>query len=374
MVRILGMAIDAALILFVGVYAWMLPIVSRRAILFGVTVPVDARATPEGRAVVARYRLGTTAVTVLAAGALTGLAVFAPEEWWLYGTSAALPLVYMAALILPYLCAYRATRRLVAALGSSGDRGGAAPLDLEPAAALRPRRYGDYVPWAWEVLPLVIIGATVAYLAATYPAAPARIPTHFDLSGAPDTYSPKTVGSYFLLVWMQIGLEALLAGLAFLTAGSRALPGASEASVRRVLLRFVYAIKVGVLAVEGILAVGITAAAIAPHPHLAPGAALYLPLLLVVVILVGTFVMTVRIVRARASAPPLSATDRMNDRHWKLGIFYVHRQDPSLFVERRFGVGYTINLGNPLSWLVLLGILAVPMALVVVGVLATWAH
>lgn len=64
----------------------------------------------------------------------------------------------------------------------------------------------------------------------------------------------------------------------------------------------------------------------------------------------------------------------MNDRHWKLGIFYVHRQDPSLFVERRFGVGYTINLGNPLSWLVLLGILAVPVALVVVGVLATWAH
>ena len=48
MVRILGVAIDAALILFVGVYAWMLPIVSRRAILFGVTVPVDA--SPHRRA------------------------------------------------------------------------------------------------------------------------------------------------------------------------------------------------------------------------------------------------------------------------------------------------------------------------------------
>jgi uncharacterized membrane protein len=83
---------------------------------------------------------------------------------------------------------------------------------------------------------------------------------------------------------------------------------------------------------------------------------------------------TVRGVRARASAPPLSATDRMNDRDWKLGIFYVNREDPSLFVERRFGVGYTLNLGNPVSWLVLLGILAVPVALVVAAVLATGAR
>jgi hypothetical protein len=122
---------------------------------------------------------------VLAAGALTGLAVFAPEAWWLHGASAALPLVYVAALTLPYLGAYRATHRLVAALGPSGGMGTAAPSAPVPAAELRPRSYGDYVPWAWEVLPLVIIGATAAYLAATYPAAPARIPTHFDLSGAP---------------------------------------------------------------------------------------------------------------------------------------------------------------------------------------------
>ncbi|MCX6538771.1 MAG: DUF5808 domain-containing protein [Acidobacteria bacterium] len=29
-----------------------------------------------------------------------------------------------------------------------------------------------------------------------------------------------------------------------------------------------------------------------------------------------------------------------------LGVFYVNRDDASIFVEKRFGVGYTINLGN----------------------------
>jgi uncharacterized membrane protein len=27
-------------------------------------------------------------------------------------------------------------------------------------------------------------------------------------------------------------------------------------------------------------------------------------------------------------------------------MFYINRDDPSIFVERRFGFGYTINLGN----------------------------
>jgi uncharacterized membrane protein len=32
----------------------------------------------------------------------------------------------------------------------------------------------------------------------------------------------------------------------------------------------------------------------------------------------------------------------------------VNRADPTLFVEKRMGLGYTLNLGNPVSWLVVL--------------------
>jgi uncharacterized membrane protein len=32
---------------------------------------------------------------------------------------------------------------------------------------------------------------------------------------------------------------------------------------------------------------------------------------------------------------------------WVLGMFYVDRDDPSLVVEKRFGVGYTLNYGRP---------------------------
>lgn len=37
---------------------------------------------------------------------------------------------------------------------------------------------------------------------------------------------------------------------------------------------------------------------------------------------------------------------------WKGGVFYFNREDPSLFVPKRFGIGYTINFANRWSWLV----------------------
>lgn len=50
--------------------------------------------------------------------------------------------------------------------------------------------------------------------------------------------------------------------------------------------------------------------------------------------------------------------NRDDDRHWKFGIFYVNREDPALFLEKRFGVGWTINLARPLAWILFLGIIA----------------
>ncbi len=51
-------------------------------------------------------------------------------------------------------------------------------------------------------------------------------------------------------------------------------------------------------------------------------------------------------------------TDGLADeRHWKWGIFYVNRDDSALLVEKRFGVGYTLNFGNPWGIAIMAGIL-----------------
>jgi len=59
---------------------------------------------------------------------------------------------------------------------------------------------------------------------------------------------------------------------------------------------------------------------------------------------------------------------------WILGICYVDRTDPSILVEARWGIGYTMNLGNRVAQVLLSVVLVAlfgltPMTLVAAGVL-----
>ena len=35
-----------------------------------------------------------------------------------------------------------------------------------------------------------------------------------------------------------------------------------------------------------------------------------------------------------------------DDKYWVLGCFYYNPNDPSAFVQKRFGIGWTVNLGS----------------------------
>jgi uncharacterized membrane protein len=56
---------------------------------------------------------------------------------------------------------------------------------------------------------------------------------------------------------------------------------------------------------------------------------------------------------------PAPVGDRTPDSCWRLGMFYINPRDPALFVVRRFSPGYTLNMGNPWSWVILATLLVV---------------
>ena len=98
---------------------------------------------------------------------------------------------------------------------------------------------------------------------------------------------------------------------------------------------------------------------------------LLLPLLLVVIAVIAL----VRLGQGGSRSAPAAETqptsaepigDRTDDRYWWLGVFYFNRDDPAVLVEKRFGIGYTLNLARPMSWTILL---VVPLLLALVGLL-----
>ena len=50
-----------------------------------------------------------------------------------------------------------------------------------------------------------------------------------------------------------------------------------------------------------------------------------------------------------------------DDAYWKWGMFYFNKDNPDLFVEKKFGVGWTVNFARPGIWLFLFFILVIPL-------------
>ena len=53
---------------------------------------------------------------------------------------------------------------------------------------------------------------------------------------------------------------------------------------------------------------------------------------------------------------------RDDDKNWILGNFYFNKKDPSIFVEKRVGIGWSVNLGSPVGLIIAI----LPIALIIV--------
>ncbi len=72
---------------------------------------------------------------------------------------------------------------------------------------------------------------------------------------------------------------------------------------------------------------------------------------------------------ASASGQHAPAGDHTPDDCWKGGVIYYNPADPAMWVEKRFGIGWTVNFGNPGAWFVMGGILLFLVALPVLSIL-----
>ena len=86
--------------------------------------------------------------------------------------------------------------------------------------------------------------------------------------------------------------------------------------------------------------------------------------------------------RGRAQLRPANVRDPRSprpdavddDQHWKGGLFYVNRDDPALLVPRRFGLGWTLNLGRPAGIALTILLLVVIAGTVTATILASHIH
>jgi len=73
--------------------------------------------------------------------------------------------------------------------------------------------------------------------------------------------------------------------------------------------------------------------------------------------MIFTPVLLINANKRRATEQKSTYVTKEDDDEWKLGLFYFNPQNPAIMVQKRFGIGRTLNFGNPLSWVILLAII-----------------
>lgn len=319
------------------------PRIARRGLLFGVYVGEERSGGEEAQQIARGWQTGIILWTIVSVG--IGLVMFMQFRTPFAAVTGLFLLLacYMAL----YLRAYFRARALAVACPPAG----VAVLD---SAADAP----SLLPLL--VLALGIIGGTfaISYAAMHYHELPARVPTHFGPSGKPDAWQPKSFWTVMLLPLFTLIMGVGMAGVAFLIARAKRairfpqthISVEAQRRFRQAMTRFMSLLAVVITGMLMMMSIDSIRVGLGQAEGLSPyGMALGIGVAVLALVCTFYFIFRygqggARLERAAGNAP---LTDGLADnRHWVLGAFYVNRDDPCIFVERRFGFGYTINFGN----------------------------
>jgi len=235
------------------------------------------------------------------------------------------------------------------------------------------RSADEMLPWYLYIVPIVIAVGLLAYTAIQYDNLPSLIPTHWGIDGQPDAFSEKTILSAIALPLVLLIMQGMMLGINEMTkksgikisATNRKRSRAQQLSFRKYTSWLLFSTTSFVTILLAFLQLAII------HEEIGKPTVLFaLPIgfLILIFIMTGIYAFKVGQSGSRLEVEVVDEddvegiTNYDDDQYWKLGIFYVNKNDPSIFVEKRFGVGWSINFGNPTGYFILF----VPILLILI--------
>ena len=219
------------------------------------------------------------------------------------------------------------------------------------------------LPSIYFIIPMLItLGLGILGLS-LYDTLANQIPTHWGPSGKADAFAEKSWGSVSALPIMTL----LLQGMMLFFNGAMKQSGAKiqvrhkkrsreqQLAFRKYSSWLLFVVTITVTLLMGYLQLTII------YPEtMSASVTLGFTLGFLVVILGAVLYYTVKVGQSGTRIPvaeqdvsPDDVIDMDDDQYWKFGLFYVNKNDPSILVEKRFGIGWTVNMGHKGSWIFL---------------------
>jgi len=353
----------------VGGVLLALPRITRKGLFLGVYVGEEFAAGGEARRLLRTWNRGC--VSLMAVSLMVGIAM-AVGGWPLAGNLTGTAVLLLGALGF-YVRMHKATRVLAPAAASRQAARAAAPLQAgTPKGTV----------FAKITLGVCVIAGLVAfaYAGASYAMMPDRVPALADAYSAMSGESDKSIVTAMFFPSLNLLVSPFFALLALLTSGAKLSvrddPGgrslAAQESFRAANAILFGAVALLICALLTLVSVQVTRYQLSQTPSLGvaiwwvagmfllfSGASLFW--------LLSGYGQGGALIEGDSANRPLT-NGLADNTHWVWGMFYVDRQDPSMMVEKRFGIGYTLNYGNRQAVLLVVTFVTLIAALSALGI------
>ncbi|GGG81270.1 DUF1648 domain-containing protein [Paenibacillus radicis (ex Gao et al. 2016)] len=331
------------------------PFLAKRSIRFGVAIPEPYLKDTSLEAARKNYLQWSVVVSI------AGLILYIALQPWLGDIRFAIALLTAIFFSLLghsflYVRSYYRVKKLKADKGWEVQTPPGQKIVVDMSFHKQKKRYSNL----WFLLHFAIVAGTAIYLTVIYDSIPERMATHYDLQGVADGFSTKSFITVFDLSIIQLVMIGMFMGINWLIDVTKQQidPANPEASRRNSVhfrrLSSLLMISMGLLIVALFSLLKLASVLEASSRFIGAGTTSFM-----IVLFVTVAVFIVLMIRAKRTtfAEETAVLPMDADQHWKLGVIYYNKSDPSLFVEKRQGIGYTVNMGSPLSWLIVIGLL-----------------
>lgn len=348
-------------ILPIGLLMSAMPYLTRKTISFGVSIEERYYHDPEIRRMRSLYSLGagTASVVALAVSLWATSALDERQYAWVFSATLLGLLAVLWGLYLVFHFRMREMKRSKGLLSAEVQQ-----TVVETGFYHQKRAFSP----AWLLPHLLVTAATAWICLYYYDQFPEQIVMQVDFRGNPTNVVDKSYATVLMPAGVQLFLVFIFGVVNYVIASSKQqLDAARPKQSLRQNLKFRRAWS-GYLLLSSFLLV--VSFAFIPLQMLLQFDPMHLSMVFLVataVMLVGAMVLSLKMGQGGSRIPvegngaEAGRVNRDDDRYWKLGEFYFNPDDPALFLEKRFGIGWTINLARPMAWVILLG----PVALLV---------
>ncbi len=221
----------------------------------------------------------------------------------------------------------------------------------------------------WFLIPLLITLVTILFTFQMYDKIPDRFPMQYNFSGEVTNWADKSYKTLLLMPVMQIYLTVIFLFTNIVISRAKQQVSAEQPE-RSLKQNLVFRRRWSAFTIWSGIGM-VLLFSFSQYTFIYPVHGVWVmvvPLVFTFAIVAGAIVLSVSTGQGGSRVKTVSGSDggvidRDDDRHWKLGQIYFNPKDPALFLEKRFGVGWTVNFARPSAWVVLVVIIGLAVVL-----------